>query len=259
MQKFIISVLPTFIATFSFGQSAEELNKQSKDFLNRQDFKNAVPLIRQAAEKGDAESQYNYGICYQQGIEVSKSDSIAHTWFLKSAQKGWKDAQFKVAYSYSTGRGVAQDDKQAFYWSRKCADQQDVECMFNVVSCYIEGRGTIKNLDSMVLWATRIALLETPEDLSISGQITSARANLATMYRDGQNISKDFLKSYMWFLIYNESKRDFSVLEQQKNIETIQILEKQLSQTDKDKAKLDAEKLLRKKLTNLANLYKQDL
>lgn len=123
----------------------------------------------------------------------------------------------------------------------------------------MQGRGTQKNLDSMLAWATRLALLNTPEDLQVSGQITSARANLATMYRDGQNAPKDLVKSYMWFLIYNESKRDFSVLEQQKNIEAIQALEKQLSQADKDKAKLDAEKLLGRKLTNLANLYKQDL
>ena len=259
MQHFIVSLLSTFIATLLFGQSADELNKQSKGFLDKKDFKNAVPLIRQAAEKGNAESQYNYGICYQQGIEVPKSDSIANIWFLKAAQNSWKDAQFKIAYSYSTGRGVAKDDKQAFYWSKKCAEQLDVECMFNVVSCYMEGRGTTKNLDSMLLWAKTIALLETPEDLNISGQITSARANLATMYHDGVQIAKDLLKSYMWFLIYNESKRDFSVLVQQKNIEIIQGLEKQLSRADTDKAKLEAEKLLHRKLTNLANLYKQDL
>lgn len=259
MQKTILTILTVFIATLSFGQSAEELNKQAKEFLNKQDFKNAVPLIRQSAEKGSAEAQYNYGICFQQGIEVPKSDSIANIWFLKAANQGWKDAQFKMAYSYATGRGVTKDDKQAFNWSVKCAEQQDVECMFNVVTCYMDGRGTLKNIDSMLVWATRIALLETPEDLNISGQITSARANLATMYYDGQNIPKDFVKSYIWFLIYNESKRDFSVLVQQKNIDTIQVLEKELSQADKDRAKLEAEKLLKKKLTNLSNLYKQDM
>lgn len=245
--------------TSSFGQNAEELNKKSKDYLDKQDFKNAIPLLRQAAEKGNAEAQYNFGVSYQQGIEVPQNDSIANTWFAKAAGQGWKDAQFKLAYSYATGRGIPQEDKQAFYWSIKCAEQQDVECMFNVISCYMVGRGTLKNLDSMLVWATRLALLKTTENLGISGQITSARANLATMYRDGQYVPKDLLKSYMWYLIYNESKRDFSVLEQQKNIETIQSLEKQLSQQDRDKAKFEAEKLLSRKLVNAANLYKQDL
>ena len=259
MQKTLLTILAASIVTLSFAQTAEELNKKSKELLEKQDLKNAVPLLKQAAEKGIAEAQYNYGICYQQGVEVLKSDSIANAWFLKAANQGWKDAQFKMAYSFATGRGVQKNDKKAFEWSVKCAAQQDVECMFNVVSCYLEGRGTQKNLDSMVVWATRIALLEAPEDLNISGQITSARANLATMYRDGQNVPKNLVKSYMWFLIYNESKRDFSVLEQQRNIEAIQALEKQLSSIDKDKAKLEAEKILEKKLMNLANIYKQDL
>jgi len=259
MQKIIFTILTAFIATASFGQNAEELNKKSKDFLDKQDFKNAVPLISQAAEKGSAEAQYNFGICYQQGIEVPASDSLANVWFLKSARQGWKDAQYKVAYSYATGRGWTKDDKQAFFWSLKCAEQQDPECIFNVVNCYLEGRGTDKNLDSMLAWATRLALLDNPENLQLSGQITSARANLATMYRDGNNVKKDLVKSYMWFLLYNESKRDFSILVQQENIENIKAIEKQLTQSDIDKARLDAEKLLSKKLSNLTNLYKQDL
>lgn len=259
MQKIKSTIYFVFIATISYGQNADDLNKISKEYLNKQDFKSAVPLIRQAAEKGNAEAQYNYGICYQKGVEVPKSDSIANKWFLKAANQGWKDAQFKIAYSYATGRGLTQNDKQAFFWSIKCAEQKDVECMFNVVSCYMEGRGTEKNLDSMLTWAIRLALFDTPEDLNISGQITSARSNLANMYNDGQTVPKDLVKSYMWFLIYNESKRDFSVFVQQKNIEVIQNIEKQLSQKEKDIAIREAEKLFGKTLTNLANLYKQDL
>ena len=236
-----------------------ELNRKSKEFLERQYFKNAVPLIKQAAELGRVEAQYNYGICYQQGIEVPKNDSIANAWFMTAAKQGSKDAQFKMAYSYATGRGVKQNDEESFYWSVKCAEQKDVECMFNVVSSYMEGRGVQKNLDSMLIWATRIAILEIPDDLNISGGITSARVNLAVMYRDGQSVEKDLLKSYMWFLIYNENRRDFSVLEQQKNIEAIQALENRLSQSDKEKAKLEAEKMLGKKLTNLFHLDKEDI
>lgn len=259
MLKISITILSVFFATLSFGQTADELNKQSKAFLDRQDFKSAIPLLKQAAEKGSAEAQYNLGVSYQQGIEVEKSDSLANLWFMKAATQGYKDAQFKIAYSYATGRGVTQDDQKAFYWSVKCAEQNDIECMYNVISCYMEGRGTNKNLDSMLAWATKVALLETTEDLNVSGQITSARANLATMYRDGQNVSKDLVKGYMWFLIYNESKRDFSILVQQDNIEAIKKLEQQLSSTERDTAKLQAEKLLNRKLTNIANLYKQDL
>jgi len=178
---------------------------------------------------------------------------------MKSAGQGWKDSQFKIAYSYATGRGLTKDDKLAFYWSVKCAEQQDPECMFNVANCYLEGTGTEINLDSMLAWATRLALLDNPENLQLSGQITSARANLALIYYDGKIVKQDLIKSYMWYLIYNESKRDFSVLAQQENMKNIKTIEMKLTQGDIDKVRIEAGKLLNKKLTNLDNLYKQDL
>ena len=257
--KIILTLISILTASISNGQTADEINKQAKDFLTKGDTKNAVPLLKNAAEMGQPEAQYNYGYCYQQGVEVEKNDSTANIWLLKSAKQGWLDAQFKIAYSYASGRGVTKDDKQAFYWSVKCAEQKDPECMFNVISCYQEGIGTNKNLDSMLVWAIRLGSLQDVENLQLSGQITSARANLATMYRAGQNVTKDLAKSYMWFLIYNESKRDFSILLQQKNIDAIKELENSLSQADRDKAKQNAEKQLGHRLNNLDNLYKEDL
>ncbi|HEY0261555.1 MAG TPA: tetratricopeptide repeat protein, partial [Chitinophagales bacterium] len=93
----------------SYGQTAEEMNKQSIAFLQANDPKNAFPLIQKAAELGNREAQYNYGFFYQQGIEVEKNDSIANIWLLKSAEQGFVNAQFKVAYSYAIGRGIKQD------------------------------------------------------------------------------------------------------------------------------------------------------
>ena len=252
----ILSILTVSICN---GQSAEELNKESKDFILKNDFKNAVPLIKKAAEGGNAEAQYNYGVCFQEGDEVTKNDTIANSWFLKSAMQGWKDAEFKIAYSYAAGRGFVKNDSQAFYWSVKCAAQKDPDCMFNVVYCYHEGVGIGKNIDSMLAWAIRLGSLHDVENLELSGRITSARANLAVMYRNGDNVEKNLVKSYMWYLIYNESKRDFSFPDQSKNIDEIKEVEKELTQTDKEKAKLDAEKQLGRKLKNLDKLYKTEI
>lgn len=242
-----------------FGQTAEEQNQQAKDFLTKGDTKNAVPLLKKAAEMGQAEAQFNLGVCYQQGAGVDKNDSIANYWLMKSAEQGSVNAQFKVAYSYAVGRGYKQDMAKAFYWSLKCAEQHDPECMWNVLSCYENGTGTKQSNDSMIAWAVKLGSLPDMEDLQMSGFITNARVNLATMYRDGQNVGKNVRTSYMWFLIYNESKRDHSILTQLKNIDEIKELEKNLSQTDKDLAKLDAEKQIARKLKNLDNLYKNEM
>lgn len=243
----------------AFSQSASELNEKSKNYLSSGDIDTAIPILKKAAELGNAEAQYNLGVCFQQGAGVSQDDKIANEWFLKSASQGWKDAQFKLAYSFATGRGVSQDNKKAFQWALKCAEQNDPECIFNVVSSYMEGFGTEKNIDSMMVWANRLGSLENPENLQLSASITSARLQLAQMYKDGNYVQKDLVRSYSWLLLYNESKRDFSILEQQKNIEFIKELEKQLTKAQLATAKKVAEESIGRPLRNFDNLYKQDL
>ncbi len=257
--KLNITLILLFCLSFTaFGQVADDFNRQSRELLAKGDYKNAVPVLKEAAEAGSAEAQYNYGVCFEQGVGVPKNDSIANNWFLKSANQGWLDAQFKMAYSYFNGRGYTRNYKQAFYWSLKCAAQNDPECMFNVVSCYQEGIGTDKNTDSMLVWAVRLGSHADLDNLQLSGMITSARANLATMYLSGDKVKKDLVKSYMWFLIYNESKRDFSMGDQLKNIDTIKDLEKSLTDVEKNKARHDAINQIGRTLKNLDNLYKSD-
>jgi TPR repeat protein len=260
-KKSIVLILAIYCNPFvacSQTETANDLNKKSQEYLLKKDFKNALPLVKKAAMMGNPEAQYNYGIFYQQGIEIQQDDQLANQWFLKSAEQDWKDAQFKIAYRYDTGRGFPQDYQKAFYWSLKCAEQNDPGCMFYIVGAYQEGRGVDKNLNKMFAWATKLALLENPEDLALSGKITSARANLAYMYRDGKNVLQDKIKSYVWFLIYNESKKDFSTSDQHRNIEAIKKLEEGLTEADKAKAKTEAEQLLGRKLKNLNNLHQEE-
>lgn len=255
----IFSIVILLFTLNSFAQDRDILNAKANEALLKNDTKTAFPFLKQAAEAGHPEAQYNLGYSYQKGIEVPQNDSIANVWFIRSAKQGYTNAQFKIAYSYAVGRGVKQDYNQAFYWALQCAKQNDPECMFNVVSCYQQGMGTEKNTDSMLVWAVRLGLLENPEDLKLSSKITSARLNLALLYKDGTSVPVDLVKSYQWFLIYNESKIDFSILQQQAQINTIKELEKRLTLSDRVKAKEAAEKMLHRNLRNFDNLYKQDI
>lgn len=241
------------------AQNGAELNEQAKKLLVKGEVKTALPTLRKAAELGNAEAQYNYGICFQQGIGEAKNDATAHEWFLKSAVQGHKDSQYKVAYSYSTGRGVPQDYRKAFQWSLKCAEQGDTDCIFNVVSCYMRGAGTTRNIDSLLIWAARLAKMPNPENLRLSGNITNARENLAIIYRDGQVLPKDLIKSYAWFLAYNENKRDSSVLMQAQHIEDVYALEKQLTRGQQQEARVTIEKILGRPLSNFDNRFREDL
>ncbi|MBB6609452.1 sel1 repeat family protein [Pontibacter sp. Tf4] len=161
--------------------------------------------------------------------------------------------------AYGNGDGVVQDFDKAFLYALKCANNGDGTCMFNVINCYKEGTGTEKNLSKMLDWAIRLGKLVNPEDLQKSGYITSARLNLAYMYRDGIDVEQNSFMSYLWFILYNESKRDFSYFQQQAIVDEIKELEKSLTAKQKKSGKEEAEKLVGRALNNFSNLYKAEM
>jgi TPR repeat protein len=226
MNKILTTIVFTFTISTGFGQTADEIFKQAIALFKGYDQKNAALLLKKSAEMGHAEAQYRYGFCFRDGLGVKKNDSIASIWFLKSAKQGWADAQHNIGYNYASGRGIKQDYNQAFYWTLKCAEQKNPGCINDAVWYYANGKGTAKNLDSAAVWTLKLASLsyaysddidnidkvaetgdfldnEFPDEAEL---ITNARATLAMLYQSGEYYPKDKIKSYMWFLIYNETK-----------------------------------------------------
>lgn len=261
MKQYLTTIFLVLVGFTTYGQRLDndELNQTAKTFLETQQFDKAVPLLKQLAGLGNAEAQYNLGYCYQEGIVVEQNQETAIKWYSKSAEQGFNDALYQLMMAYGNGNGVEQDPKKAFSYALKCAENNDGTCMWNVINCYYSGMGVDKNIDKMLEWATRLGKLENPENLSKSGYITSTRLQLAYMYRNGEEIKQDLFKSYLWFLIYNEFKVDFSIIQQQQVIEEIQDLETKLTAEQKSNGKKEAEKLLGRPLKNIDNLYKTDI
>jgi len=259
MTKKFAFLLLTLISLTAFGQNATELNEQSKKFIQTQEFDKAIPLLKQAAELGNAEAQYNYGVTLEFGYGIEKNIDSAFVWYLKSAEQGWNDGLYKMMMAHANGVGAEQSNEKAFDYALECAENNDITCMFNIVGAYQDGLGTEKDLEKMLEWAIRIGKLKNPENLMKSGKITSSRLNLAYMYRDGRNVEKDISKSYSWFLIYNEFKRDFSILQQQSVIKEIQELEKSLTTEKIEKAKKQAEIIFERPLVNMEKLYETSM
>jgi hypothetical protein len=119
--------------------------------------------------------------------------------------------------------------------------------------------GVEKNMDKMLEWSTRLGKLENPENLTKSGYITSVRLQLAQMYKEGKDLEKNLYKSYQWFLIFNEFKKDFSYIKQQQIVKEIQELETELTSDQKTNGQKESEKILGRPLKNMENLYKAEL
>lgn len=243
----------------SFAQTGDELNLQSLSLIQEGKYKEAYPILLEAAELNQPEAQYNLAYLLKSGElgEVKSKEAIE--WFKKSSNNNFNDAHYFLMMIYGNGDGVDQDLEMGFEYALKCAENDDATCMWNVVNCYLLGTGVEPDIDKFKEWAFRLAKLPNPENLTQSGYVTSARLELAHFYKDGEYFEKDLYQSYLWYLIYNEFKVDFSIAKQMEGIQEIKELEKQLTEEQIKNAPQDAAVLLGRKLFNLKELYKNSL
>jgi uncharacterized protein len=78
--------------------------------------------LRQAAERGDAESQYDLAYLYYKAgsdpliIGVAQSYKLAAQWYRKAALQGHTRAQYNMAVLHLQGEGVERDPLEAYAW-----------------------------------------------------------------------------------------------------------------------------------------------
>jgi len=73
--------------------------------------------LRNLADHGDAESQWQMGVRYHNGEDVPQNDSQAMLWFQLAAEQGNVSAQSALGSYYWAGRGVPEDVSKAYMWS----------------------------------------------------------------------------------------------------------------------------------------------
>ena len=88
-----------------------------------------------AAESGNPKAQYELGLCYFTGIDLtstnSSSDSfikdyaLAVKWYSKSAEQNYIDAQIQLGICFAQGLGVEKNEDKAHEWWLKAAEQGD--------------------------------------------------------------------------------------------------------------------------------------
>ena len=73
--------------------------------------------LRERAEKGDPEAQFNLAKNYEAGRGGLKKDyAEAQRWYLRAADQGDPFAQASLALLFRFGKGVAQDYVEAYKW-----------------------------------------------------------------------------------------------------------------------------------------------
>ena len=94
--------------------------------------------LRQAAEQGDAEAQFNLGLCYEKGNGEKKDVNEAFNWYRKAAGQGFAKAENRLAICYHNGKGVNKNYAESVKWFRRAAEQGLATAAINLFICYNE-------------------------------------------------------------------------------------------------------------------------
>ena len=79
------------------------------------------------AAAGDAESQFQLGVLYAEGVVVPRSFAEAAQWFHQAAAQGVVAAQYNLGLLYEAGGGVKKNPAEALRWFRQVTDKSTID------------------------------------------------------------------------------------------------------------------------------------
>jgi len=152
--------------------------------------------LKQNAETGDPEAQYQFGLYYNDGTGIGfmpgwQDHTEAVKWFRRAAFRGHPEAQANLGGAYCLGNGVQQDFVEGFKWNLKAAEQGVAEAQHNVGWSYSQGYGVSKDPAEGVKWYLKAA----------AQGLESSQANLGLAYYNGVGVKKDYVEAYAYLSI----------------------------------------------------------
>lgn len=144
----------------------------------RRDPAKAAMWLQQAAQKGNAEAQFDLGNAYEQGSLGTISYREALNWLHKSAKQGHPEAQAMLGQMYEDGEGVKQNYAMAAKWYRKAAEHVPNlggagQGRNNLGILYMQGRGVPTDLVRAYVWFALAGADESLEE--VQSKMTAAQ------------------------------------------------------------------------------------
>ncbi len=135
----------------------DALARLGKIYALQKKYTLAEPLLRQAAEQGQASAQYNLAVLYANGWGLPEDQELALRWYYKAAEQGHPAAQFNLGVMHENGQGIPADYKEAFRWYDKAARQGDADAQANLGRLYFQGKGTPRDKLLAYAWFSAAA------------------------------------------------------------------------------------------------------
>ena len=108
---------------------AEEWLAEAKRYIETEKYQKARPLLRKAAEAGNADAMYHLGGLYEGGfigVRGAQAEAKAREWYQKAADAGNDSGHVRLGRVLRVRMGrFAQDYGKARQWYQKAADAGD--------------------------------------------------------------------------------------------------------------------------------------
>lgn len=125
---------------------------EAKRYLDTKDYVQALPLLRKAAETGNAEALNQLGELYYNGRGVTQGYAQARQWYLQAAMAGNSNGMYRLGELYQYGQGVARDYAQARRWYQAAVDAGNTDGMNGLGRLYENGRGVPRDYTQARQW-----------------------------------------------------------------------------------------------------------
>jgi TPR repeat protein len=143
----------------SADAAAEQLFQRAKALREAKQERQAVPLLREAAQRGHPRAQHLMGWYHQTGrAGVEKDERLAASWFANAAAQGNRASQYSLGTMYEEGEGgLPKDRVMAARLYRQSADQRFGLAMFSLGLAYEFGWGVPRDRRQATMWLDRSA------------------------------------------------------------------------------------------------------
>jgi TPR repeat protein len=206
--KWIINGKNVFVPKVAYGQQ-----ESSSDFL---------AFIREKAEAGDRDAQFQLGTCYEYGVSnVSRDYAMAVQWYEKAAKQkhdealnkmgtyqfmnenykqalklyksaakaGNLNAQHNLGMMYTSDRYGVMDVPRGVKWYKSAANAGNMAAQFEMGICHYYGIGVVKNSANAIPWFEMAARQGHDE----------AQYMLAQCYLMGDGVFQNYKEAFKYF------------------------------------------------------------
>ena len=156
-----------------------------------QSYEEAARYYRMAADQGFAKSQYNLATLYLYGLGVERDCNKANALLQLAAGQGLAHAQYLLGYNYEFGIGFEQDMEKAFQYYSLAAEQGLAEAQNDLGNCYMYGKGVAQDKARAVAYYRLAAEQGEP----------NAQNSLGCCFFDGNGVEQNYEEGMKYFLL----------------------------------------------------------